>query len=149
MKGQSEGTGKERAILPFSGLFLATANLIIEAKQDITLRTCIAKNICQETAQNEHTITFAIQDYFLKNTVIFMELFAEHDFSVLKDSSFAVQYLGPISRMTGFLALLPKNRSLEFGKNSNYARIAGWKRKAQYAITEDSQGSIRGVYISC
>ena len=130
--GQAGGIGKERTILPFGGLFLVSANLMIEAEYEIEkLKICITNDVCQETGQNEHTVTVAIQNYFPKNEIISLKLYADKTFTVLKDSSFALQFLGPISRMAGFLAVLTKNQSINFGKDSSFVPVYGWVKKGK------------------
>ena len=148
-KGQTGGQGKERTILPFSGLFLVSANLMVKVNRGTTLKICITSDICQETAQNERTITIALQSYFLKGTVISIKLLSEFNLLLLKDSSFAVQYLGPVSRKIGFLALLPSNRSLEFEKNSNYVIVKGWMKETRSTTGKDARGATRGESFAC
>ena len=144
VKGESGGLGKERTVLPFSGLFLVSANLMVEAKGETTLKICITNDICQESSQNERTYTIATQSYFLKGTVISISLLSEVNILLLKDSSFAVQYLGPVSRKIGFLALLPSNRSLEFEKDSSHVIIKGWAKETEHTISHDASRATRG-----
>ena len=144
-KGKTAGRGKERAVLPFSGLFLASANLMIKTNERTTVKVCITKDICQETSQNEPTITIAIQSYFAKSTVVSVKIFAPHNLSVLKGSSFAVQFLGPNSRLAGFSAIMPMDRSFEFRNSSEFINIKGWTKNTH--LKQDEHRINRGELV--
>lgn len=138
---------KGSVVLPIKGLFLVSASLMLDSKQDMKLEVCITKDICQQTEQNEHTVTVAIQNYFPKDEVIYIRIYAIEQVTLLRLSSFSVQYLGPFSMMAGFLAALDQDTTLVKRKGENFVTVKDWLKNAENGVRREQEPTLKGSSI--
>ena len=131
---------KQTAKIPLNGIFLISVNLNITSKSEMKLKACITKKFCQTSDQNENTVIIATLVHLLKDEKIMVRLYGSESFTVQKDSSFAVQYLGSGSRPPGFMAALQENQTVKSNASSDHI-IKNWvKRGTHYTQNNLERG---------
>lgn len=128
--------------IPFGGLYFVSANLLINSEINSLIKTCVSDDHCQKSDQNEKIVTVAFVSYFTAGQNINVSIFANRTITVNSKSSFAIQYLGSLSSMPGFVTVVKKLSTAQLTHAAQSVTLKGWERENNiYSASKAKQGA--------